>query len=98
MKTGTVEAIFASVLAIYAYTHFIFHPISTVFFVFEEQHLLLYLNIIKIVIVISVFYIANTLGLSAFLAILIFSIAMGSAEFCKYLLAQYVMKKHSLQH
>ena len=88
--------VFASVLAIYAYTHFIFHPISTVFFVFEEQHLLLYLNIIKIVIVISVFYIANTLGLSAFLAILIFSIAMGSAEFCKYLLAQYVMKKHSL--
>ena len=90
--------LFACVLAIYAYTHFIFHPISMVFFVFEEQHLQLYLNITKIVLVIIVFYVVNILDLSAVLAILIFSITMGCAEFCKYLLAQYVINKHTSQN
>lgn len=90
--------VFASVLAIYAYTHFIFQPISMVFFVFEEQHLQLYLNITKIVLVIIVFYMANILDLSAVLAILIFSITMGCAEFCKYLMAQYVINKHTSQN
>ncbi|WP_093062600.1 lipopolysaccharide biosynthesis protein [Psychrobacillus sp. OK028] len=89
--------VFASTLAIYGFTHFIFHPISMVFFVFEEQQLQLYLNITKIVLVIFVFYFAKILGLSAVQAILIFSLAMAGAEFGKYLLAQYVLKKHSFQ-
>jgi len=86
--------IFASVLAIYAYAHFIFHPVSVVFSVFEVLHLQFYLNIIKIVLVIIVFYTANTFSLSAILAILLFSITMGAAELAKYLLAQYVINKH----
>lgn len=90
--------VFASLLSIYAYTHFIFHPISTIFSIFEEQHLQLYLNIMKIVLVIIVFYTANTLGFTAYLAILVFSIIMGVTEFAKYLLSQYVINKHTLQN
>ena len=86
--------IFSSILTIYAYSYFIFQPISTVFSIFEEQHIQFYLNIAKVVLVIIVFFIANTLGLKSVYAILLFSIAMGTTEIAKYLLAQYVLNKH----
>ncbi|MGX9134412.1 lipopolysaccharide biosynthesis protein [Rummeliibacillus sp. JY-2-4R] len=88
--------VFASALSIYAYTYFIYHPISTVFSIFEEQHLELFLHLSKIIIVIFIFFLANHWGLSSFYSTFMFSIAMGVTEFIKYLLAQYVINKHIL--
>lgn len=83
----------ASILTIYAYAHFVFHPITTVFSIFEEQHLELYLNLIKIVLVIIVFYIVKILGFNAYYAIFLFSVVMGITELLKYLVAHFVIKR-----
>lgn len=89
IDAGTI----ASILTIYAYTHFIFHPISTVFSIFEEQHLQLYLNLAKIVLIIIVFYIAKIFGFNAYYAIFLFSVVMGITELLKFLLAHHVLNK-----
>lgn len=85
--------IIARILTIYAYAHFVFHPITTIFSIFEEQHLELYLNLIKIVLVILVFYIAKILGFNAYYAIFLFSVVMGITELIKYSVAHIVIKR-----
>lgn len=83
--------IYSRLLTPFVFSHFIFHPISTVFSIFEQQKKSFILNVIKLIMVLVVFGIAKLFLLDSYLAVLIFSIAMAIIELFKYLLAQKIM-------
>lgn len=84
---------YASLLTLYVFSHFIFHPISSIFFIFEKQKQHLVLNIINLLFVLTVFVIAFILSLNVYMTIIIFSIAKTFVEILKYILAQNILNK-----
>lgn len=92
-----MAGVFSSILSIYAYSHFIFHPVSVVFTIFEEQHFLFYLNLIKILIISILFYICNWLNINSIYTVIAFSVTMAIGEYIKYIMAKYILKKSSLR-
>lgn len=83
--------VFAQILSIEVFFHFIFHPISVVFSIFEQQKRAFILYMIRLLLVLIVFILANILKLGPNTTVMIYSIFMGFAEFIKYLLAQRIM-------
>ncbi|WEV22676.1 lipopolysaccharide biosynthesis protein [Clostridium perfringens] len=84
--------IYSSLLVPFAFSYFIFHPISVVFSIFERQKNFFVLNIIKLIAVLITFFISKILGLSSYTTILIFSIFMSIIEAFKYIFAQKIME------
>ncbi len=86
-----VAGVFARILSIEVFTHFIFHPISVVFSIFEQQKMSFCLYVTKLILVLVVFRIAKIFDLNPNTTVLIYSIFMSLTEFVKYLLAQKIM-------
>ena len=82
---------FARLLSIFVFCHFIFHPISTVFSIFEQQKKAFVLSAINLIIVICVFGIAKFYNLDKYITVLLYSISMAVVEVYKYVLAQKIM-------
>lgn len=83
--------IYSSLLVPFAFTYFIFHPISVVFSIFEKQKRFLILNILKLLSVLIVFSISRFFNTSSHTTIFLFSIFMSIIEFLKYIFAQKIM-------
>lgn len=83
--------IYSRLLTPFVFSHFIFHPISTIFSIFEQQKKSFVLNMLKIIMVLIVFGIAKLILLNSCWAVFIFSIAMAITELYKYILAQKIM-------
>lgn len=86
-----VAGIFARILSIEVFFHFIFHPISTVFSIFEQQRASLVLYIVKLTFVLIIFGSAKILNIESYLTTLIYATSMAIVELIKYLLAQKIM-------
>ena len=84
---------FARILSIEVFFHFIFHPISTVFSIFEQQKKSLFIYILKLILVLGVFISARLLGFDTYLTVLIYSISMAIVELFKFILAQKIIEE-----
>lgn len=83
--------LFASILSIELFFHFIFHPISVIFSIFEKQQKMLFLYVIRFLIMLFIFLLAKKFNLDSYTTVLILSIFMALIELIKYLLAQKVI-------
>ena len=92
-----VAGMFARILSIEVFFHFIFHPISTVFSIFEHQKKSLLIYTIKLILVLGVFIGARIFGFDTYLTVLIYSIAMAMIELLKYILAQKIIDEEIIK-
>ncbi|MFL2105206.1 lipopolysaccharide biosynthesis protein [Desemzia sp. FAM 23991] len=86
-----IAGVFARLLSIESFFHFIFHPISTIFSIFEQQKTSFLLSIGKLLLVLSIFGIANVYNWGYYAIVFIFSVAMAVIELLKYVLAQKII-------
>jgi O-antigen/teichoic acid export membrane protein len=86
-----VAGIYSQILAIYVFFHFIFHPISSVFLIFEQQKKIIILDILRLILVLLVFGIAFTFEINSYVTVSMFSISMAIVEWLKYSLSQKII-------
>lgn len=86
-----IAGVFARILSIEVFFHFIFHPISSVFSIFEQQKKSFLLYVSRLVLVLCVFGAAKLFDLGPYYTVLVYSVSMAIVEFAKYLLAQRIM-------
>lgn len=92
-----VAGMFARILSIEVFFHFIFHPISTVFSIFEQQKKSLFIYILKLILVLGIFTGARIFDFDTYLTVLIYSIAMAIIELFKYILAQKIIDQEIIK-
>ena len=92
-----VAGIFARILSIELFFHFIFHPISTVFSIFEQQKRSLFIYILRLILVLVIFISARTLDFNAYFTVLIYSITMAMIELLKFILAQKIIDEEIIK-
>lgn len=92
-----VAGMFARILSIEVFFHFIFHPISTVFSIFEQQKKSLFIYILKLILVLVVFISAKIFIFDTYLTVLIYSIAMAMIEILKYIMAQKIIDEEMIK-
>lgn len=86
-----MAGVFARLLSIEVFFHFIFHPISTVFSIFEQQKKSFIIYVSKLALVLIVFGIAKVLNLESSITVLIHSVSMAIVEAIKYIFAQRII-------
>lgn len=84
--------VYSRLISISTFAYFIFHPLTSVFTVFEEQKQLFYLNVAKLIVVIIWFQATKSLNLGAYVAVIILNSIMAALDFVKYLMAQKILK------
>ncbi len=89
-----VEAgIYARLLSISVFSRFIFKPISNLFDIFEKQRFAFWINVIRVILVVSVFTISNWLAINSYWAVCLYSVAMAIVYFIQYIGAQRVINE-----
>ncbi|EHK2346395.1 lipopolysaccharide biosynthesis protein [Clostridium perfringens] len=87
-----VEAgVYARLLIILVFSRFIFMPISRVYEIYERQKEAFILDFIRISLVAMIFLMAKKFGLSSYLTIFLYSIAMSLVYLNTYLLSQKII-------
>ena len=87
--------VYSRYIAIYVFSYIIFHPSSTIFYIFEKQNIALIINIINLSLVLTVFGIATIIKLNPHTTILAYSIAKSIIELIRYLFVQRVLNEHA---
>ncbi|MFW6272650.1 MAG: oligosaccharide flippase family protein, partial [bacterium] len=82
---------YAQILALLLYSRLIFTPVSRIFTVYERQLDGLLINIAKIVFIMAIFYFVETFGLTSFMAVALYSIAMILVYIVTFLRAQQIL-------
>lgn len=82
---------FAQIIALLVYIRFVFTPISNIFMVFERQKESLYLDALRVILVLLTFAIAKHLNLSPYLTIFIYAVSMSLIYIITYLKARKIM-------
>jgi len=82
---------YARILSIQAFMYLIFHPISTVFNIFERQSTFLILNVIKLILAFAILGLTVVLSLNSFMAITLLTVAFSFVELLKFILAQRIL-------
>jgi len=82
---------YARILSIQAFTHLIFHPISTIFGIFERQSTFLVLNVVKLILAFAIFGLTVVLSLNSFMSITLLTVAFSFVELLKFILAQRIL-------
>lgn len=85
--------VYARILSIQAFSHFLFHPISTVFNIFEHQKTIFFLNVIRLGLVVLLFGVSIELSLKAPPVFLLLASAMCIVDVIKYILARRILTK-----
>lgn len=83
---------FASILAVYAIAHLVFQPITVLFSIFEKQKIFLYLNLLKISLLILIFIVVYNLTLPIIYFVVFYSFSMAFIETLKYILSRRILK------
>ena len=90
--SGWVQAgVFAQIIALLVYVRFIFTPISNIFMVFERQKESLYLDVLRVLLVLVTFSIAKFFRLSVYLTIFIYALAMSFIYLITYFAARKII-------
>lgn len=79
---------FAQIMSFLVYVRFVFTPISNVFMVFEKQKYALFLDILRVLLVLAIFWSANHFQLSVYTTVSIYSAGMSAVYLTTFLLAQ----------
>jgi len=82
---------YARILSIQAFAHLIFHPISTIFGIFERQSTFLILNVVKLILAFAIFGLTVVLSLDSFMAITLLTVAFSFVELLKFIFAQRIL-------
>jgi O-antigen/teichoic acid export membrane protein len=82
---------FARILSIMIFSRILFHPISLIYDIFEEQKKALILSMFKILMLIAGFFISEFFNFSSNLTIMIFSLTMSANYLINYFIAQRIM-------
>jgi O-antigen/teichoic acid export membrane protein len=88
-----VAGTYSSLIALYVFAHFIFQPISSVFYIFERQGKPLLLNILNLLSVLFVFMLAFIFNFNSFTTISVFAAAKVMVELLKYLLVRDILNR-----
>lgn len=88
-----IAGIYSRLLSIHVFCHFIFHPISTVYTIFEHQKKIFVLNVLRLILVLGIFGLALFYELDIYFTILIHSISMALVELLKYIIAQNIISE-----
>jgi len=88
-----IAGVFARILTLEAFFHFVFQPISTVFSIFEQQKKAFLLNVSRLILVLSVFGIAKAYSFESSVTVLIYSLLMAIIELLKYITAQKIINE-----
>lgn len=90
-KDWSEAGVYASLLSFSVFFRLIFKPISNIFDIYEKQKLGFMLNILRLVLVVTVFGISKFSTLNSYWAVGLYSIAMSIIYFIQYLLAQKIL-------
>jgi O-antigen/teichoic acid export membrane protein len=82
---------FAKSLILAMASNMIFIPVSQVFTIFEKQHLSLFIDIVRIFLILCVFFISSYLSLNPYLTIFIYSLNVFFIHFLTYIIANKII-------
>jgi O-antigen/teichoic acid export membrane protein len=88
---------YASVLSFMVYSRFITTPVSNVLNILEKQLTALFLNIVRVALVVFAFGFSATLSIDPFTTVLIYSVSMIFIYIATFFLAQKAMKSVSIE-
>jgi O-antigen/teichoic acid export membrane protein len=88
-----ISGIIATYLSFYLIFYFIFHPQSYILLVFQKQRFQLYLNILKVIVIIALMYITYLFELDKFIFIKLFITILAVFEIFKYFIVRFVLIK-----
>ncbi len=88
-----MAGVFARILAIQAFFYFIILPVNKVFEVFEMQQIDLFLNIIRVIVLLLVFIVSKKAGLNATQTLFVFSIFGGLIYVILLLIMEIMLKR-----
>mgnify|MGYP001210294169 FL=1 len=91
-KNWYEAGVYARIIAFLVFFRFLFTPFDRLFAVFERQKISLFLDSLRVVLVVTAFGIAKLLDLSSYLAIALYSLAM-----CIVYCTTYVLVKRMLR-
>lgn len=83
---------YSQIISIMIFFMFLFEPSGKIFIIFEKQRLRLLLDIIRIILVILVFGIANLYNLDAYLTIFLYSFVMSLNFLTMYFVSKNILK------
>ncbi|MED2865886.1 oligosaccharide flippase family protein [Bacillus thuringiensis] len=83
--------VYASLLSVSVFSRLVFKPISNIFDVYEKQKLAFLLNIFRVGLVITVFWVSSYLELNSYWAVGLYSMSMAIIYFIQYVLAQKIL-------
>jgi O-antigen/teichoic acid export membrane protein len=85
------SGVYASILSLAVFSRFIFKPISNIFDIFERQKTALMLNVLRVILVISMFGVSYLFSLNSYWTIGLYSIVTALIYFLQYILAQKII-------
>jgi len=91
-KNWYEAGVYARIIAFLVFFRFLFTPFERLFVVFERQRMWLFLNSLRVILVVTAFGVAKLLNLSSYLAIALYSFAM-----CIVYCTTYVVVKRMLR-
>lgn len=86
--------VYAQLISLLVFARLIFTPISNVFIVYEKQKIALYLDVLRVIMVGSVFLISSKMNLSSFVAVGFYSITMVFIYLITFMLAQRTINEN----
>ncbi|RRN69922.1 polysaccharide biosynthesis protein [Peribacillus simplex] len=92
--TNWYEAgVFARIIALLVFLRFVFTPISRVYSVFERQKEALFLDVLRVILVLIVFLIAKVASLSSYWAVGLYTIVMSIIYLLTFILALKIINE-----
>lgn len=86
--------VYAQLISLLVFARLIFTPISNVFIVYEKQKIGLYLDVLRVIMIGSVFLISSKMNLSSFVAVGFYSITMVFIYLITFMLAQRTINEN----
>lgn len=85
---------FAQLLVFSVFFRFVFKPISNIFDIFEKQRVSFWINVVRLFIVVSVFYGSRIVGLNSYETVGLYSISMGAVYYLQFIVAKRILKQY----
>lgn len=82
---------YAQILSMLVYARLIFMPFSRIFSIFEKQKIALFLDILRVSLVVIVFVFCKAFGLDEFIAIVLYTLSMSFVYMTTFIMGQVIM-------
>lgn len=82
---------YAQILSMLVYARLIFMPFSRIFSIFEKQKIALFLDILRVCLVVIVFVFCKVFGIEEFIAIALYTLSMSLVYMITFIMGQVIM-------